>query len=939
MLNHIGSSTVDAQPPWSGPDDVPPSMTAKWQSLINLLAELLDVPVALVMKAENAYLEVSVSSNTQDNPYRPGSKEHWEGLYCQTVIQQQRKLVVANALKDPQWTNNPDGKLGMIAYMGVPVNFPDGRPFGTICVLDRKERHFTERESRVLQSVQHAVQSDLAALALQLENDRQRDALRESREIYRTLVRYAADLIWVMNRDGEFSFVSPSFKTMLGYDADSLLGKACRLYVHPDDIPAIDEYVQRVLTAGASLPGPEYRVKHTDGDWYWHEVRLTPVFDEDGSLKHYVGISRDITLRRRAEEELRQREQFIRAVLDHLPVGVTVNSIDQNEPPAYMNDLFPKCYRTTREALTSVEAFWKAVYPDLEVRQRMRDRVEADCASGDPERMYWQDIPLVREQGTTYVTARNAPIPGTDQMISLVWDVTDRKQAEQKLEAQYHLLRVAGDIANLGGWRVDLGANQIIWSDAVADIHDMPRGYSPPIEEGISFYAPEHRDRITEVYTACVEQGTPYDEEMQIITRAGKRVWARTVGEAVRDKEGRIVQVRGAFQDITQQQTLEEQLRRAQKMEAIGRLAGGVAHDFNNFAMAVMGYVELACESLSPDHPSREDLEEAIKVTRRSVDLTRQLLAFARKQTVSPRVLDINEMVSGTLKLLQRLLGEDIDIAWMPCRDLAQVRMDPAQLDQILANLCVNARDAMADSGRLTIQTKKARIDDAYCQRLADAAPGDYVLLIVEDTGSGMSAETIQHVFEPFFTTKGVGLGTGLGLATVYGIVKQNNGFIDVQSEVGKGTRFRLYIPEAKEEPMDAAHQVSENQVPDGGTETLFLVEDEPAILRVLERRLESMGYTVLACATPEEALKRAESHAGAIPLLITDVIMPGMSGRELSERLQKRYPRIKTLFMSGYTASVIEHHGMLDEGVEFLQKPVTVSVIAAKIRSLLDAD
>jgi CheY-like chemotaxis protein len=360
-----------------------------------------------------------------------------------------------------------------------------------------------------------------------------------------------------------------------------------------------------------------------------------------------------------------------------------------------------------------------------------------------------------------------------------------------------------------------------------------------------------------------------------------------------------------------------------------------VAHDFNNMLSVILGHAELAQKKEPVSPPLREHLEQIQKAAERSADIVRQLLAFARKQTVAPRVLDLNETVASMLKMLRRLIGEDIDLAWLP-DGVWQVKMDPAQIDQILANLCVNARDAVADVGRITIETGDVTFETDFCIGHRGFVPGEYVLLTVSDDGCGMDKETLKKIFEPFFTTKGVGQGTGLGLAMVYGIVKQNAGFIDVYSEPGHGTSFKIYLPRylGKEEQ---ARTAGPKEPAGRGQETVLMVEDEPLILDLGKEMLEMQGYRVLSAGTPGEAIRLAGEHNGEIHLLMTDVVMPEMNGRELARKLLALYPGLKCLFMSGYTADVIAPHGVLDEGVHFIQKPFSLDNLAAKVRETLD--
>ncbi len=396
---------------------------------------------------------------------------------------------------------------------------------------------------------------------------------------------------------------------------------------------------------------------------------------------------------------------------------------------------------------------------------------------------------------------------------------------------------------------------------------------------------------------------------------------ARSITERERAKEER--------------EKLREQLAQSQKMESVGRLAGGVAHDFNNMLGVILGHAELALDRVDPMDPIYADLHEIRKAAERSADLTRQLLAFARKQTVAPKVFDLNETVEGMLKMLRRLIGEDIDLAWLPGQNAESVKMDPSQLDQLLANLCVNARDAIGDTGRIVIETGAAMIDDAYCADYADVVPGDYAVLTVSDDGCGMAPEMLAHLFEPFFTTKETGKGTGLGLATVYGIVKQNKGFINVYSEPSHGTTFKVFLPRHSGDPVAMAKDVGADPAV-RGSETILVVEDEPAILKLTARLLQKLGYTVVSASTPGEAIRLATNYPGEIHLLITDVIMPQMNGRDLAQHLVSLHPQLKRLFMSGYTANVIAHHGVLDDGVHFIRKPFTGNELAAKVRETL---
>lgn len=417
--------------------------------------------------------------------------------------------------------------------------------------------------------------------------------------------------------------------------------------------------------------------------------------------------------------------------------------------------------------------------------------------------------------------------------------------------------------------------------------------------------------------------------------------------------EGRPSYLAGYTIDITDRKIaeqenlkLQEQLLQSHKIESIGRLAGGVAHDFNNMLGVIIGHVELLVDRSDITEPIRNGLKAIQNAANRSADLTKQLLAFARKQTINPKIINLNEAVEGMLSMIERLIGEDIDLIWIGSKNVGKLEIDPAQIDQIIVNLCVNAKDAILDksedeavkTGRITIETGKAVIDKCYCFDNFDAKPGRYLILTVSDNGSGIENERLSMIFDPFFTTKEVHKGTGLGLASVYGIVKQNRGFINVYSELGEGTTFRIYLPEYCEDDntnVDDAAECSMQELPEAGDETILLVEDELWLLELGETMLKRLGYTVLTAGSPKEAVNIAENYPHDIDLLLTDVIMPEMNGRELAKKLADIRPNLKSIFMSGYTANVIAHHGVLDQDVYFIQKPFSIQELSKRIREV----
>jgi signal transduction histidine kinase/CheY-like chemotaxis protein len=561
-----------------------------------------------------------------------------------------------------------------------------------------------------------------------------------------------------------------------------------------------------------------------------------------------------------------------------------------------------------------------------------------------------------------------------------------RIEANRRLRESQAMLSRAERIAHVGSWEWDIAPDRMRWSDELFRIFRRNASLgAPSFAEHSYLYVPEDLQRLRQAVERCANDGTSYELELRAIRTDGEIRHCVTQGEAETDSQGRIHRLVGSFQDITERKEAEEalealnqtlqqreadamamvaeaeqgrrallsamedrqmaeqrerqlqtQLTQAQKMESVGRLAGGVAHDFNNMLGVILGYAELAMDSLARSDPLYEHIQQISNAANRSAQITRQLLAFARKQPIAPRVLDLNETVEGMLKMLRRLIGENIDLTWLPGKNLWPVKMDPSQIDQILVNLCVNARDAIAGVGRLIIETDSATIHEAECADQADLVPGNYALLTVSDDGCGMAPQTMSNVFEPFFTTKDVGQGTGLGLATVYGIVKQNKGSIQVSSEPGRGTTFRIYLPAYQVAESGVAPEQAADASATRPSRTILLVEDEPAILRMTKMMLERLGYAVLPANTPDEALDLARKYAGQIHLLVTDVVMPEMNGRDLAQEMLAFYPDIKRLFMSGYTADVIAPHGVLDEGEQFLQKPFSIKDLTAKVRLAL---
>lgn len=516
-------------------------------------------------------------------------------------------------------------------------------------------------------------------------------------------------------------------------------------------------------------------------------------------------------------------------------------------------------------------------------------------------------------------------------------DLTDRRRAAEALRERDELLRnIMAHIPCGLFWKdrrsAYLGANEQFARDHGLASPEQAVGRTDP-----DFLVdPSEAEFFRQCDRQVIESGEPLLNVEEPLTRPnGRKVVLLTSKVPLRDAEGRVVGVLGVYQDITDRKRMEEQFRQAQKMDAIGQLAGGIAHDFNNLLTVILGYGDLALERLAADDPLRELVAGMAGAGQRAAALTRQLLAFGRRQVLSPKVLDLNDIVAGIERMLRRLIGEDIDLATRLQPDLGHVRADPGQVEQVLLNLAVNARDAMPRGGKLTIETRDAELDSAYTRGHPEVPPGRYVLMAVSDTGCGMTPEVKARIFEPFFTTKGPGKGTGLGLATVYGIVKQSGGSVEVYSEPDNGTAFKVYLPRV-DLPVTAGKSQPPLSPP-RGTETILVAEDDRGVRGLTCHVLRSSGYTVLEAADGEDALRAAGRYPGPIHLLLTDVVMPGMNGRELAERLHVTRPHVRVLYLSGYTDDAIVRHGVLEERAEFLQKPFTPLALTSRIRKILD--
>lgn len=772
------------------------------------------------------------------------------------------------------------------------------------------------------------------------EPKRAEAALHENEARQLAMIANIADVIAIVDENGINRHVSPNIQRWFGWQPEEVSGELAWNYIHPDDLQRIQIIFAALLKEPNSTNTQEFRYRCKEGNYIWIECTGVNLL-HNPAIRGVLVNYHDITERRQAEVALRESSQFNRQIIDSAHEGIVV----------YGKDLSYQVWNPFMEALSgrkACEVLGKnplEIFPFLK-EMGVMDRLKLALSGEIPDPA---EFPFKLGEKCGWTLDTSSPLRNSNGeiigVIATVQDTTERKRSEAALLQNERKYRELVDNANSIILRLNMRGEIIFLNEFGLKFF----GWSAEEITGrnvVGTIVPETESTgrdLTRMLQQLFQKPTNFEQNInENKLRDGSRVWVSWANKMVVDAEGRAVEVFSVGTDITERkkaqdekEKLQAQLIQAQKMESVGRLAGGVAHDFNNMLTAIQGNVSMVMEDIPPESPLRENLEEIQKCAQRSADLTRQLLAFARKQTVAPKVLDLNATVEGMLKMLRRLIGEDINLVWVPGTSIWSVRIDPSQIDQLLANLCVNARDAIGGVGKVTIETASVSFDEAYVADHPGFFPGEYVLLAVSDNGCGMDKEVLGHLFEPFFTTKAIGEGTGLGLATVYGIIKQNQGFINVYSEPGHGSTFKLYLPRYSEKVVQTLKEVPA-QPAQYGHETVLLVEDEPTILRLGRRMIESLGYTVLTADTPGEAIRLAEEHAGEIHLLMTDVIMPEMNGRDLAKRLLSLYPNIKRLFMSGYTADVIAHHGVLDEGVHFLQKPFSKKDLALKLREAL---
>jgi PAS domain S-box-containing protein len=763
------------------------------------------------------------------------------------------------------------------------------------------------------------------------EQKRADDAIRESEARYRSLADAMPQIVWATRPDGYHEFYNRQWYDYTGLDYEQTKGEGWNHVFHPDDQPVAWERWRHSLATGDPYE-IEYRCRRHDGEYRWFLGRALPQRAADGTIIRWFGTCTDIHDFKQAQAERAAALARLNLQVERMPLAYLLSGPDFR---------YTRWNRSAERIFGFTEAEVLGKHPFEVIVPAQSQPLVADVFS----RLSQGDMDA---QGTCenvtkdgqFITCEwhNTPLFGPDGafqgILSLAQDVTARRQAEADLRLRDRAIQaVAGGLLITDPTQPD---NPIIYaSPGFERLTGYPR--DEVVGRNCRFLqGPGTDPQVVAEVRQAVSEARPCDAELVNYRKDGTAFWNALAISPVQDEAGRLTHFIGVQSDVTARRMLERQFHQAQKMEAVGQLAGGVAHDFNNLLTIINGYGAIVHDALPQDHPSRELVAEITEAGERAAGLTRQLLAFSRQTVLEPKVLDPNAMVRDVERMLRRLIGEDIELATRLAPDLGRVKADPGQLEQAVVNLCVNARDAMPTGGKLTIETQNVELDATSVAAHPDVRPGPYVMVAVSDTGTGMTPEVQARIFEPFFTTKEQGKGTGLGLAMVFGFVKQSGGHIGVHSEVGRGATFKLYLPRVGVGPL-AGKSVPHRTPMPKGTETVLLVEDEDAVRALGRHILTQCGYTVLVAGNGQEALRVMDGHAGRIHLLVTDVVMPGgMGGRQVAEAVTLRHPEVKVLFTSGYTDDAVVRHGVQHQGTHFLQKPFAPTTLARKVRDVL---
>jgi len=905
----------------------------QFDAFTRLAAQLLGVPTVLIslVDSNRQYFKSAECRNG-------GATAGWTPLgscLCQDIVRSGKPLVVADVQADPIFSER---STTIRAYAGLPLISADGKILGAFCALDTAPREWSAKDMAILttlasgvtseiqrrtadraahdthlrliaeRTLAHAVQQQMpvGVIVSEVPSGRLVSVNAQMTAIFRTSFKAAADL--------------KSYHELVGFHADG------------SQYSALEWPLARTIITRDRIAGEEIRILRGDGSDGFIRMSSAPVLDESGNFVAAVAIVVDITDQRQSEKAVRisdERFKFVaRATTDVIwDWDIVSNSLVWNDSVETVfghkqNEIYPE-----------IQWLHDHIHPDD--RERVIAGIRGILDHGGTT---WSDQYRYRRADDSYVNVTDRGYIARDnsgaalRMIGAMTDITERSRSEAAIRFQAQLLNAVQQAVVA----TDPDGIVIFWNKFAENLYgwSAEEAVGQTIQELTpSPFLREHGAEIVERGAA----GGAWTGEFLVQGKSGKAFPALLTTSPVRDEHGTVLGFVTVSIDLTERRNLEEQFRQSQKMDAVGRLAGGIAHDFNNLLTVIRLNTEIIMDGLDPTDPRSEDVKQIRTAAERASGLTRQLLAFSRKQILQPRVLDMNSVVGNVEPMLRRLIGEDITITTTSSAR-GYIVADPGQLEQVLMNLVVNARDAMPQGGQITIETRSVELDEHYTSEHAPVIAGRYVMLAVGDNGIGMSRDTREHAFDPFFTTKEAGKGTGLGLATVYGIVKQSGGYVWIYSEPELGTTLKLYFPEVSSsaafatiEPRTASTETRR------GSETILLVEDEEAVRSLTSRILKKQGYRVMAAQHGREAMEIATREEGRIDLVLTDVVMPGMNGRGLVERLTGIRPSIKSLYMSGYTDDDIIRRGFIEPSKSFLQKPFTSDALLQTVRKVLD--
>ncbi len=759
---------------------------------------------------------------------------------------------------------------------------------------------------------------------------------------FRTLTEHSLDVLSILSREGNFQYNSSSLKTVLGYEPKDVAGQNAFELVHPNDLASTQEAFKRALEFPDQIITHEFRCRRQDGSWCHLEVVGQNRLD-DPEIAGVVINSRDVSDRKRAEAELRESETQYRLIFDGSPTAMWVKDLETFRI-LEVNEAAVQQYGYSREEFLNLDANRIRSGGETErYTKYINEVVKKHPETGFGRAGLWRHKRKNGEILDVEIKWSRIPFKGRSALLVMAHDVTERKRAAEALEKSEASLAAAQRMAHLGSWELDLdttniNASELRWSDETYRIF----GYKPgqvvvTYELFLNAIHSDDRQRVSQAIGDALRNLGAYDLEHRIVLPNQSERHVRERGEVLTDAAGKPVQMRGIVMDITERRQLGEQLRQSQKMEAIGQLAGGVAHDFNNILTVIHGHASLLLVDKTMSKNAARSAQQITQAAERAAGLTRQLLTFSRRQVMQAHRMDLNEVVSNMTMMLGRILGEDISLQLNYWPQPACIHADASMIEQILLNLVVNARDAMPKGGQLAIKIVVSKIAGDGEEFPSGERRGEFVCLHVTDTGCGIEPGNLRRIFEPFFTTKEVGKGTGLGLATVYGIVDQHKGWIEVNSEPNKGSTFRVFLPVSQEAATPAQGKPNTPSVR-GGNETILVVEDEVAVRELVCNVLLGKGYSILEAETGVKALEVWQQNKKKIDLLLTDLVMPDhLNGRELAEKLRAERPKLKVIFTSGYSADVVGKDFVLQRGSHYLQKPYDPEKLALTVRGCLD--